>query len=98
MSDHKPQGSIHKKQRKRKPPSTTVANVFAYPNDDTGLPLPVAGFPPVPEVLLDYTRRDMKQSLVHKGLSSAETVDNIVSWAVSNPFCPAAHNFRQSLK
>jgi hypothetical protein len=96
----KPHDSIGNKQRQRNlsnksPKKEIVAEAFAYPNDDSGLPLPVAGFPAIPGSLLEYTRREMKHALAHRDPTEA---DAIVEWAISNPFCPKAHAFRMCLK
>ena len=102
--DHKPRGSIVKKQCERKllnksPAKEIVAEAFAYPNDDSGLPLAVAGFPAIPDSLLEYTRRDMKHVLAHR-LTHRDATEktDIVEWAISHPFCPEAQAFRMCLK
>ena len=86
---------IAKKSSKRKRKETET---FAYPNDDTGLPLPMPGLPPVPDALLDFTRHEMKQIMMDRQLSSNDAeMDRVVEWAL-NPHDPAAHTFRQCLK
>ena len=73
--------------------------VFAYPVDDTGLPVPVKGFPPVPEALLQHIRCDMKNKLKRSNVVKVQMtdVDSLIEWAVSNPFSPEARLFRKCL-
>jgi hypothetical protein len=92
----KPCKGIAKKPRKGKTKKETLT--FAYPTDDTGLPLPMPGMPPVPDVLLDFTRREIKQIITERELSSNEAdIDRVVEWSL-NPYDNAAYIFRKCLK
>ena len=97
MSDTS-ESSGFKKQRTRR---TRKIEVFAYPTDDTGLPLRVEGFPPIPAALLDHTRREMKELLLASTIFRYRTTvdaDAAIEWAISNPSCPGARVFRHCLR
>ena len=84
-------GPIAKTRRRKSRAKAQVAEVFAYPHDDTGLPLPVDGFPPVPDALLAYARRTIKQAV-------SKTLPDQNLEALMNPYCPIARAFRLNLK
>ena len=75
-----------------------IVEVFAYPNDDTGLPLPVPSFPPVPESLLDHTRFEFRKAIIERGHSSNEIeISRVIEWSL-NPTDAADHAFRRCLR
>ena len=87
-----------KKITKPRPKKEKIVEVFAYPNDDTGLPLPVPSFPPVPQSLLDHTRFELRKAIMERAHSSHEMeISRVIEWSL-NPTNAAARAFRRCLK
>lgn len=75
-------GSISKKRKK----GLKILECYAYPNDEAGLPQSVTNFPPIPENLLDYSRREMKQAIKDNNPNYCKNeINTFVEWAISHP-------------
>ena len=87
-----------KKITKPRPRKEKIVEVFAYLNDDTGLPLPVPSFSPVPQSLLDHTRFELRKAIMKRGHSSNEIeISRVVEWSL-NPTNAEARAFRRCLR
>ena len=76
-------GSISKKRKK----SSKIPECFAYPNDEAGLTQSVPNFPPIPENLLDYSRRELIQAMKVNNFNNLceNEINILIEWALTYP-------------